>query len=486
IMMSCVIPRYFLVNPQPLPNIVGRALTGQVHYVSATYVYIYTSKYKLKDYTYVCTLMINHFYVPFVVEDFGICRRCPVVRSHMISAIATMDRGVFEICTLIRIHVDCPVSRCDKKFREEFHLVIHSITHTDEKPFPCSHWVYNIISIIINMHKDVPITCRFLARIAISSVCLIRSGGIKMQLIRTLVAPLKRFFGKNLPFQPILLRIYQRHICRTVLIKKKMPKNTTYTKIILLTAYHSIIKVYFKNAHNYSSLMPKPKKWTGPLMYDYGMDVPVNILPQSMTSEAKRFYWTNCFKLCQSEQISSSENGKIPENLLSVSLLEGDKENQWAIKTDENEKIDCGLILRSIGYKSTQIDADLPFDKKMGIIPNKGGRVIDHPGLYVSGWVGTGPVGVILSTMTSGFTTGKQVVEDLISSAASAGNGVNKEGSIIIKQILKDKGIQSVSFSEWCQLDDYEKSFGKDLKKPREKITSVEKMLQIINNVIHQ
>jgi len=34
-------------------------------------------------------------------------------------------------------------------------------------------------------------------------------------------------------------------------------------------------------------------------------------------------------------------------------------------------------------------------------------------GLYVSGWAGTGPVGVILSTMTVGFDVGRAVLKDL-------------------------------------------------------------------------
>ena len=34
-------------------------------------------------------------------------------------------------------------------------------------------------------------------------------------------------------------------------------------------------------------------------------------------------------------------------------------------------------------------------------------------GLYCSGWVKTGPIGVIVSTMNSSFETGRQIVNDL-------------------------------------------------------------------------
>lgn len=60
-------------------------------------------------------------------------------------------------------------------------------------------------------------------------------------------------------------------------------------------------------------------------------------------------------------------------------------------------------------------------------------------GLYVSGWIATGPVGVILSTMNSGFSTGKAVVADL---EAGAGNkDQSKGGREVIQRLLAEKGL---------------------------------------------
>ena len=39
--------------------------------------------------------------------------------------------------------------------------------------------------------------------------------------------------------------------------------------------------------------------------------------------------------------------------------------------------------------------------------------------MYATGWIGTGPVGVIVNTMTSSFGVGKLVAEDL----ANGGHG---------------------------------------------------------------
>lgn len=45
------------------------------------------------------------------------------------------------------------------------------------------------------------------------------------------------------------------------------------------------------------------------------------------------------------------------------------------------------------------------------------GRVADHPGLYCSGWIKTGPTGVIATTMTNAFGTAGVIVEDIRSPA---------------------------------------------------------------------
>ncbi len=80
--------------------------------------------------------------------------------------------------------------------------------------------------------------------------------------------------------------------------------------------------------------------------------------------------------------------------------------------------MDCDILLRSIGYKSKPIEG-LIFDENNNIVPNSNGCVIsavvyysieililikEHDdmvevGLYVTGWLKTGPVGVVDTTL---------------------------------------------------------------------------------------
>src|SRR5437764_1474336 len=74
-------------------------------------------------------------------------------------------------------------------------------------------------------------------------------------------------------------------------------------------------------------------------------------------------------------------------------------EDLRAVPTGAEEVIECGLVLRSIGYRGRPLPG-VPFDEGRGVIRNDGGRVTDEegrpiPGEYVVGWIKRGPSGVI-------------------------------------------------------------------------------------------
>jgi hypothetical protein len=64
---------------------------------------------------------------------------------------------------------------------------------------------------------------------------------------------------------------------------------------------------------------------------------------------------------------------------LAVNRLDGE---QRAVPTGSIETVQCGLVLRSIGYRSTQVDPDVPFDMNKGLVPNTSGVV--EPGKFTS------------------------------------------------------------------------------------------------------
>lgn len=151
-------------------------------------------------------------------------------------------------------------------------------------------------------------------------------------------------------------------------------------------------------------------------------------------------------------------------------------ENQ-AINTKEIEYIESDLVVRSIGYTSTNIDASfLPFDDVKCRVDNKNG-VTSIPGIYTCGWAGFGSVGVILTTTMNSNSIAGKIIDDVKSNPSLFAN--TKPGSeYILKQVGNKK---VVTWDDWLKIDQFEIEWGKQLGKCREKVTDVNKMLKIVS-----
>lgn len=147
------------------------------------------------------------------------------------------------------------------------------------------------------------------------------------------------------------------------------------------------------------------------------------------------------------------------------------------IDNSQQEVIPCGLVIRSIGYKSVPLDESLPFDDKRGVIQNDAGRVVDNPGLYCSGWAAFGATGVILNTMNASFEVGKNILIDIDSGAVPKDE--EKAGFDAIAPLLAIRGAQIVDFIDWQKIDEYETKQGREKGKPREKIVNFKEIFTI-------
>ena len=148
--------------------------------------------------------------------------------------------------------------------------------------------------------------------------------------------------------------------------------------------------------------------------------------------------------------------------------------------TGEVEILEVGMVLSAIGFAAKRIDG-VPFDEKARIIANENGRVIDPVSRnvianeYVVGWARTGPQGLI------GTHKGASAhVVDLMIADSAEINARELPDRDAIVSLLQERGLQTVSFSDWKQLDEVEVSRGARRGAPRDKIADVEAMLAVL------
>jgi ferredoxin--NADP+ reductase len=152
-----------------------------------------------------------------------------------------------------------------------------------------------------------------------------------------------------------------------------------------------------------------------------------------------------------------------------------------AVATDEQEVIECGLVLRSIGYRGTPLP-DVPFDEKRGLIRNEGGRVTDDegrpvPGEYVVGWIKRGPSGVIGTNKKDASDTVARLLED--AEAGRLNSPSTDATGEAVEAWLRTQVPGLVTWEGWRAIDTHETSAGEPHGRPRVKLVSVAEMQRI-------
>ncbi len=171
-------------------------------------------------------------------------------------------------------------------------------------------------------------------------------------------------------------------------------------------------------------------------------------------------------------------DGRVQGLKLERNRLEPKGERLSAVGTGEYERLDIGLLLRSVGYRSQPLP-NVPFDEERGVISNKGGRVITLegnivPGEYTSGWVRRGPSGVIGTNKTDAEETVRHLLEDLLNLPLA-----QNPNPLAVNALLQHKGVRYVTKEDWRRIDRAERrAGGLQNRRWRAKFSSVEAMLE--------
>ncbi|HUZ84597.1 MAG TPA: FAD-dependent oxidoreductase, partial [Gaiellales bacterium] len=169
------------------------------------------------------------------------------------------------------------------------------------------------------------------------------------------------------------------------------------------------------------------------------------------------------------EILGEGEHGAVTGVRVARNRIEPDQHgNLRAVATDRHELIDCGLVLRSIGYRGRRVD-DVPFDPRRGLIRNQGGRVVAEdgsrlPGEYVVGWIKRGPSGVIGTNKKDAADTVARILEDV---AAAALNVPLDPDPAAAEALIAARAPDAVTWQGWQAIDAHAKAAGAPHGRPR-------------------
>jgi ferredoxin--NADP+ reductase len=139
------------------------------------------------------------------------------------------------------------------------------------------------------------------------------------------------------------------------------------------------------------------------------------------------------------------------------------------------ETIECGLVLRSIGYRAVPLP-DVPFDERHYVLPNDRGRVIGPdgaplPGVYAVGWIKRGPTGILGTNKRDAEETVDRLAEDLATLPEPA------TGREEIARLLAERKPDVVGVEGWRAIARHELERGRAERRPRVKLASRSELL---------
>ena len=148
------------------------------------------------------------------------------------------------------------------------------------------------------------------------------------------------------------------------------------------------------------------------------------------------------------------------------------------VGTGEIREIPVQGVYRAVGYFGSPLD-ELPFDDHRGVIPNREGQVIDDNdelvhGVYATGWIKRGPVGLIGHTKSDAMETIKHVINDQANWWSPA---EPDEESVV--EMLRSRDIRFTDLSGWHRLDQHEIALGEAEGRARIKVVPREDMVTV-------
>ncbi|KAL0268920.1 UNVERIFIED_CONTAM: hypothetical protein PYX00_010699 [Menopon gallinae] len=282
----------------------------------------------------------------------------------------------------------------------------------------------------VGWYNGVPADKELKVDLGVENVIVIGQGNVAIDVARILLSPIDKLKITDIT-EYSLEQLTRSKVRKVSLVGRRGPLQVAFTikelrEMLNLPGVTTVFqKEDVEGINNVISDLPRPRRRLTELLYKSAMEC---------KNLGNNKVFDVVFKRTPVQFLGSN---KVEQVEFVVNKLTGDDiESQKAVVTDEKVIMPCGLALRSIGYKGVQAEGNIPFDTGKGTALNENGKIA--PGLYCSGWLSTGPLGVILSTMTNAFNTAQIIYDDINRQEISIGSP--KPGSSHILEILKTKG----------------------------------------------
>ncbi|KAF0732751.1 Uncharacterized protein FWK35_00028693 [Aphis craccivora] len=395
--------------------------------------------------------------VPFGLVRYGVAPDHPEVKNVINTFTKTASNE--NVRFIGNVSLGCDISLAQLKHSYNAVVLAYGADEDKKLSIPGEN-LSNVVSAtkFIGWYNGLPADKNIKVDLDVEHAVIVGQGNVALDVARILLTPVDELkVGTKTDITEYSLEtLTQSKVKKITLIGRRGPLQVAFT----IKEFREMLKLpgvsthFFKEQINdidkIISDLPRPQKRLVQLMYD-----------ASQKTEVRDKLFDLLFLRTP---ISILGTRKIEGIELAVNHLEGEK----AVVTDEKYTLKCEIAFRSIGYRSIQADPDVPFDKISSTVPQS-------IGVYSVGWLSSGPVGVILSTMSNAFQAASLIGQHFDKGLLNE----RKPGYNYISKVLEDKGIITVDWNGWMRINKVEVERGIKHGKPREKIVDIDEMLKI-------
>ncbi|KND01113.1 NADPH-adrenodoxin reductase [Spizellomyces punctatus DAOM BR117] len=474
--------RFYSASTHPPPASTEALTIGMVGSGPAGF---YTAQHLLRNLPNVKIDMYEALPVPYGLVRFGVAPDHPEVKNviHKFETIAQDPR--FRFIGNVRIGHDLDLA--ELKPRYDALILSYGASQDQRLGLPDEDAIPNVFSAraFVGWYNGLPEHRDLNPDLESSDTAVvIGQGNVALDVARVLLMPLDELAKTDITEHALeaLRRSKIRHVH---LIGRRGPLQASFTakelrEMIALpdTKLHLDVPLLQSQMEAGSAILSKerPRRRLMELLLKGATNPLSNTSPTSKSWSLK--FLSSPIHLVTNPTTQALEGLQLEKN-----RLEGPLNAPRAVGTGEIEEIPCGLLLRSIGYKSVPLQG-LPFDSKRGMIPNVRGKVQNEDsftsGIYVAGWLKRGPTGVIAATMYDAIETADTIINDIQKGELQPRIGPTvPPGFKGLESMLRARGVKVVDFHAWKKIDEVEVAEGTPKGKPREKVVEVDKMMEI-------
>jgi ferredoxin--NADP+ reductase len=175
-------------------------------------------------------------------------------------------------------------------------------------------------------------------------------------------------------------------------------------------------------------------------------------------------------------EVKTDQDGRVSSFVYERTRPDGEG---GVVGTGEMREVEIQALYRAVGYFGSPLDG-VPFDTRHGVIPNREGQVLSTDsnqrvsGVYATGWIKRGPVGLIGHTKSDAMET----IRHLINDQGSWWQPENPSEEAI-PALLAERDVKWTDLEGWHRLDGHEVALGEPHGRARIKVVPRDEMVSI-------